>query len=81
MRVGKVAHVKIDQLLEQQVVKRRHPVQLVRGDTKIDRHGVHPQCAKVKFACFSGGIDARVEPKTELGRYGLDDAGEGVFGA
>ncbi len=81
LRIGKVAHVEVDQLLEQQVIERGDPIQLIRGNAKINRHGLHPQGAKVKVALLRGGIDARVEPKAELGGYSLDDAGKGVLSA
>src|SRR3546814_4069404 len=72
-----VTHVQVDELLKQEVVERRHPIQFVRGDAQIDRHALGAQLAQIEVAFFRRRINAGIEPQTELGRDGLDDAGKG----
>src|SRR3546814_8253315 len=73
-----VTHVQVDELLKQEVVERRHPIQFVSGDAQIVRHALGAQLAQIEVAFFRRRINAGIEPQTELGRDGLDDAGKGV---
>src|SRR3546814_2721893 len=60
------------------LVERRHPIQFVRGDAQLDRHALGAQLAQIDVAFFRRRINTGIEPQTELGRDGLDDAGTGV---
>src|SRR3546814_16288274 len=44
--VGQFAHVEVDELLEQEIVERRDPVEFIRRRAEIDRHGALAELAK-----------------------------------
>src|SRR3546814_1759322 len=61
--VGQIARVEIHQLLQEEAVNRRDPVDIVGRDTEIDRHVPRPDFAQVEIACRGRGIDHGVEPE------------------
>ena len=54
--------VEVDHLLEKQVQKRGHAVEIVRRDAEIDRHRSLPQQSQIKIVGRRCGVDPRVEP-------------------